>query len=98
MDIAVGVGKWIVRRCEVAGEPERGIDEAVIGIDQPLRRRIGRARFKALAARCFDILKYAAPRDRARDIDDVVLAVGMKQADLPFDLTTFEGAFAAQAP
>src|SRR4051812_21938383 len=97
MDIAVGVCEWIVRRSEVSGELERGVDEAVIGIDQPFRRLICGACFKTLAAGCLDVLKNAAPRYRAGHIDDVILAGGMKQADLPFDLTAFEGPFAAQA-
>src|SRR6267378_7488326 len=76
MDVAVAVCHGVIRRREVAGELVGRVDQAVAGVDEPLRRLILDARFQSLAAGARHVLKKAPALNRAaRDIYNVVAAV-----------------------
>ena len=82
-DVAIRVRRGIVRRRQQAGELVGGIDKGVVGIDEILRGLVLRARLEPLPAGAGDVLEDAAALEKARDLDDVVLAVGAEQAELP---------------
>src|SRR5215813_11027971 len=87
----------IVRRRQLSRELVGGIDEGVIGIHEVLAGLILRARLQPLAAGGGHVLEHAAALKHARDLDDVVLAVGAKQSELPVAATAGSVDVAAQS-
>jgi hypothetical protein len=65
----------------------RRIDEGVIGINEILAGLVLRACLQSLAACKGNVLEHAAALKHARDLNDVVLAVGMEQPELPVAAT-----------
>src|SRR5262245_59438695 len=63
------------------------IDESIIGVDEVLSRLVVGTRFQPLAACKWNVLKHASALDDARDLNNVVLAVGMEQPELPVAAT-----------
>src|SRR5262249_12659665 len=77
----------IVRRGQLSTELIGSIDESIIGVDEVLSRLVVGTRFQPLAACKWNVLEHAAPLKHARDLNDVVLAVGMEQPELPVAAT-----------
>src|SRR6516164_1495294 len=96
-DISICIREWIVRRRQLSGELISGIDEGVIGIHEILAGLVLRARLQPLAAGGGHILEHAAALKHARDLYDVVLAVGAKQSELPVAATAGGVDVAAQS-
>src|SRR5215468_8720063 len=96
-DISICVRERIVRRRQLSRELVGGIDEGVIGINEILAGLILRARLQPLAAGGGNVLEHAAALEHARDLDDVVLAVGAKQSELPVAATAGGVDVAAQS-
>src|SRR5262245_42352875 len=86
-DVSVRVWKGIVRRCQLSVELISGIDESIVGVDEVLSHLVVGTRFQPLAACKWNVLEYAAALKHARDSNDVVLAVGMEQPELPVAAT-----------
>src|SRR5262245_37414954 len=86
-DVSIRVCEWIVRRCKLSAELIGGIDEGVIGINQILASLVLRAGLQPWEACKWNVLERAAPLKDARDSNDVVLAVGMEQPELPVAAT-----------
>src|SRR5262245_14542775 len=86
-DVSIRVCKGIVRRCQLSTELISGIDESIIGVDEILSRLVVGTRFQSLAACKWNVLKHASALDDARDLNNVVLAVGMEQPELPVAAT-----------
>src|SRR5262249_35547619 len=86
-DVSIRVCERIVRRRQLSTELIGGIDEGVIGINQILASLVLRAGLQPLAACKWNVLERTAPLKDARDLNDVVLAVGMEQPELPVAAT-----------
>src|SRR5262249_12688349 len=96
-DISICVRERIVRRRQLSRELVGGIDEGVIAIDEILAGLVLRARLQPLTAGGGHVLEHAAALEHARDLDDVVLAVGAKQSELPVAATAGGVDVAAQS-
>src|SRR5262249_33562541 len=79
--------------CELIG----GIDEGVVGVEEPWGSLVLRSRLQALSTGARDVLEHAAALDDACDFDDVVLAVGAEQPELPVEPSVVDLYVAAQA-
>src|SRR5262245_57873408 len=86
-DVSIRVCKGIVRRCQLSAELISGIDESIVGVDEVLSHLVVGTRFEPLAACKWNVLEHAAALKQARDLNDVVLAVGMEQPELPVAAT-----------
>src|SRR6516162_11854892 len=86
-DISICVRERIVRRRQLSRELVGGIDESVIGVEDVLSRLVVGTRFQPLAACKGNVLEHASALDDAGDLNDVVLAVGMEQPELPVAAT-----------
>src|SRR6516164_10932304 len=86
-DISICVRERIVRRRQLSRELVGGIDESVIGVDEVLSRLVVGTRFQPLAACKGNVLEHASALDDARDLNNVVLAIGMEQPELPVAAT-----------
>src|SRR6516165_4669238 len=86
-DISICVRERIVRRRQLSGELVGGIDESVIGVDEVFFRLVVGARFHPLAACKGNVLEHASALDGARDLNNVVLTVGVEQPEFPVAAT-----------
>src|SRR5262249_17414422 len=59
-DISIRIRRRIVRRRQQAGELIGGIDEGIIGVEQPWRGLVLRPRLKPLSTGAGDVLEHAA--------------------------------------
>src|SRR5262245_6888697 len=86
-DVSLRVCERIVRLRQLSGALISSIDESMIGVDEVLSRLVVGTRFQPLAACKWNVLEHASALDDARDLDNVVLAVGMEQPELPVAAT-----------
>src|SRR5262245_41004523 len=96
-DVSIFVCERIVWRRQLSRELIGGINEGVIGIDEILAGLVLRARLQPLAAGGGNVLEHATALKHARDLYDVVLAVGAKQSELPVAATAGGVDVAAQS-
>src|SRR5262249_36811 len=86
-DVSIRVCERMVRRGQLSSELIGSMDESIIGVHEVLSRLVVGTRFQPLAACKWNVLEHASALDDARDLNNVVLAVGMEQPELPVAAT-----------